>query len=245
MPSFDRLHIVGSLLLLVLGLSGCVTTPPLPAPRAVPLPVPEPVGPSPEQIRQRNVAFFLERAEAAQREGFLTQPPGASAYDYYLRVKQLDPGNTRAATGIQTIVIDFVERARDALRRRSFGEVDSFLNRAEELAPGNQLVAEVRGQLARERSRAKLDLPTGETLALPEVQLTAKSTDVVELLRGAARRIRSEGLRVIIVARSDAEGRWIYQQLREAVPGHRVRGDIKLGSPPRLLLIQTADGGGS
>ncbi|MFC6981009.1 hypothetical protein [Microbulbifer taiwanensis] len=66
----------------------------------------------------------------------------------------------------------------------------------------------------------------------------------MELLRGAAQRIRRGELRVIIVARNDAEGRWIYQQLREAVPGYRVRGDIKLGSPPRLLLIQPVAVGG-
>jgi len=233
-------------MLVALWLGGCVTTPPVPAPRAVPLPEPKPAGPSPEEIRQRNVAFFLARAEEAQRKGFLTQPAGASAFDYYLRVKQLDPGNRRAASGIQTIVIEFVERAREALRRRSFGEVNSFLSRAEELAPGNALVAEVRAQLVRERSRAKLDLPPGEILALPAAPLEAKSQEVVELLQANAQRIRREGLRVLIVARTDAEGRWIYQQLREAVPGYRVRGDIKLGSPPRLLLTQpVAAGDGS
>ncbi|SHF68979.1 hypothetical protein SAMN04487965_2458 [Microbulbifer donghaiensis] len=243
MSSFDRRHIIALSLLMTLSLSGCVTRPPLPAPRAVPLPE-QPRGPSPEEIRQRNVEFFLDRAEAAQREGFLTYPAGASAYDYYLRVRQLDPDNRRAASGIQTIVIDLVERARDALRRRSFGEVTSFLNRADELAPGNALVAEVRAQLVRERSRAKQDLPQGEVVELPAAQLAARSADTVALLRGAAARIRREDLRVIIVAPTDAEGRWIYQQLREAVPGYRIRGDIKLGSPPRLLLTRP-DGGGA
>lgn len=219
-------------------LGGCVTRPPVPAPRAVPLPEPKPVAPSPEEIRRRNVEFFLARAEEAQRQGFLTYPAGASAYDYYLHVRQLDPDNRRAASGIQTIAIEFVERAREALRRRAFGEVNGYLSRAEELAPGNPLVAEVRAQLARERSHAKLDLPQGETLALPADQLTAKSEQMTDLLRRTAERIRREQLRVIIVARNDAEGRWIYQQLREAVPGYRVRGDIKLGSPPRLLLME-------
>lgn len=240
MSSVNHLRIFAILMLLWLG--GCVTKPPVPAPRAVPLPEPKPAGPSPEEIRRRNVDFFLARAEEAQRQGFLTYPAGASAYDYYLRARQLDPDNKRAASGIQAIVIEFVERARDALRRRAFGEVNGYLGRAEELAPGNPLVAEVRAQLARERNRAKLDLPQGETLALPADQLAAKSEQMVDLLRRTAERIRRESLRVIIVARTDAEGRWIYQQLREAVAGYRVRGDIKLGSPPRLLL--QSDGGG-
>ncbi|KUJ82752.1 N-acetylglucosaminyltransferase [Microbulbifer flavimaris] len=230
---------IGILLAGVL-LAGCVTTPPLPAPRAVPLPESaKPAGPTPEQIRQRNIAFFLQRAEAAQREGFLTQPAGASAFDYYLRVRQLDPDNSRAATGIQTIVIELVERAREALRRRSFGEVNSYLNRADELAPGNPLVTEVRTQLASERSRASSDLPQGENISLPGGSLASRNEAVIALLRETAERIRRENLRVMIVARTDAEGRWIYQQLREAVMGYRVRGDIRLGSPPRLILMST------
>lgn len=240
LPSINRL--VG-ISLAALWLQGCISTPPVPAPRAVPLPQKqEPAGPTPEEIRQRNVAFFLSRADEAQRQGHLTQPAGASAYDYYLRVKYLDPGNRRAASGIQTIVIDFVERARGALRRRSFGEANSYLNRAEELAPGNALVSEVRAALERERSRARQDQPEGEALALPAGALSAKSDVAVQLLKDAARRIRAENLRVLIIARNDSEGRWIYQQLREAVPGYRVRANIKLGGPPRLML-QSPGGG--
>lgn len=220
-----------------LWLGGCVSAPPVPAPRAVPLPEPEePAGPSPEEIRQRNVAFFLERADAAQRQGHLTRPAGASAYDYYLRVKQLDPGNSRAASGIQTIVIELVGRARDALRRRSFARVSSLLNRAEELAPGNALVGEVRAQLASERSRASVKLPEGERVALPAGALSARSDAATGLLQDTARRIQRDNLRVLIVARSDAEGRWIYRQLRDAVSGYRVRANIRVGNPPQLIL---------
>lgn len=224
-------------LLAALWLGGCVTTPPVPAPRAVPVPEPEkPAGPTPEEIRQRNVEFFLQRAEAAQQQGYLTRPAGASAYDYYLRARQLDPGNSRAASGIQTIVIELVERARDALRRRSFGQVNSFLNRAEALAPGNALVKEVRAQLVRERSRASVELPEGEAVALPAGALSAKSDAAKQLLQDTAQRIQRENLRVVIVARSDAEGRWIYRQLREAVSGYRVRANIRVGRPPQLIL---------
>ncbi|SDK49818.1 hypothetical protein SAMN05216212_2475 [Microbulbifer yueqingensis] len=223
--------------LLASWLAGCVSTPAVPPARAVPLPeAAKPAGPTPEEIRQRNVEFFLARADAAQRQGFLTQPAGASAYDYYLRVRQLDPDNRRAASGIQTIVIEFVERARDALRRRSFGEVTTYLRRADELAPDNPLVAEVRAQLARERRQASAGLPEGETIALSPAALSAKSPELVSQLQELARRIRSENQRIIIVARQDAEGRWIYQQLREAVPGYRVRGDIRLGGAPQVIL---------
>ncbi len=167
-------------------------------------------------------------------------PAGASAYDFYLNVQQLDPGNQKAAAGIQIIVMELVARARDALRQRAFGQVSSLLNRADEIAPNNPLSAEVRTQLQREQRRAAADValdgPGAQAVPLPPAELTSKSPLVVQLLRATAERIRTHEMRVVIVARNDAEGRWIYSQLREAVPGYRVRGDIKLGNPPRLLL---------
>ncbi len=228
----------GGVIFLLL-LTACAA--PKPAPTvSQPQPAPAPSGPSEEEIRQRAVAHFLKRAEAAQREGFLTSPAGASAYDFYLNVQQLDPGNQRAATGIQAIVLQLVEQARDALRHRAFGRVNSLLNTADEIAPGNPLSAEVRAQVKREQARATADrVPAGagaQSVPLATAELDARSEKITRVLTGIAERIRQHQMRVIIIARTDAEGRWIYGQLRQAVPGYRVRGDIKLGSPPRLLL---------
>ncbi|MFA0790932.1 N-acetylglucosaminyltransferase [Microbulbifer echini] len=241
LPSLERLHSFGICLLMAVFLGACGSNKPAPAPPP-PSPVVQKPKPSAEQVRRNNVAYFLKRAERALGKGHLTRPAGASAYDYYLRVQQLDPGNRHAQTGIQTIVVTYVERAREALRRRAFAEVGRLLQRAEMLAPGNPLVAEVHAQLARERGRAHLDLPRGETIGLPAEGLKTRSQSLVEQLHQVAYRVRSEQLRVIIVAGNDTAGRWIYQQLREAVPGYRVRGDIKIGSPARLILIQPSGG---
>ncbi|WP_193432819.1 N-acetylglucosaminyltransferase [Microbulbifer mangrovi] len=240
----DRFYIrrpkMGAMALVLLTvLGGCATQPP-PAAPPKPVPPPKPAGPSPEEIRQRAVQHFLGRAERAQREGFITMPAGASAYDFYLQVLQLDPGNTQAAAGIQILVMDLVARARDALRQRAFGQVRSLLNTADEISPGNPLSKEVRAQLQREQQRARqdvtLDGPGAQTVPLAASELNARSDAMVQMLTSVAQRIREHQLRVIIVARTDAEGRWVYSQLRQAVPGFRVRGDIKLGNPPRLLL---------
>jgi hypothetical protein len=221
-------------------LAACAGAPPVPAPAPQPVAAPQP---SPDEKRQRAIAYFLARAEAAMEQGMLTEPAGASAYDFYLNVRHFDPDNRRAASGIQSIVLQLVDQAREALRSRAFGRVNSLLNTAEQLAPDNPLSAELRKQLAREQSHAQensaqVDMPGAETVSLPAAELSAKSAQVISLLQATAERIRQGGLRVIIVARNDAEGRWIYGQLREAVPEYRVRGDIKLGSPPKLLLAR-------
>ncbi|WGL15006.1 N-acetylglucosaminyltransferase [Microbulbifer bruguierae] len=230
------------MILAAAALAGCGSTPPEPPPQPAPVAV-APPGPTKEEIRQRAVQHFLQRAEDAQREGFLTMPAGASAYDFYLQVRQLDPGNTRAQAGIQTVVMQLVAQARDALRQRSFGRVNSLLNTAEEIAPGNPLAQEVRTQLQKEQRRAQQDVTlegaAAQAVLLPPAELSAQSDSMVVMLAAVAERIREHELRVVIVARTDTEGRWVYSQLRQAVPGYRVRGDIKLGSPPRLLLQKT------
>lgn len=237
-----RLPAIGCAVVLagaVTGLSGCAS-PPAPEPQPAPAPAVEPPKPTKEEIRQRAIQHFLRRAEEAQREGFYTMPAGASAYDFYLNVLSMDPGNQQARAGIQIIVMELVSRARDALRQRAFGQVNSLLNRADEISPGNPLSAEVRKQLQREQRRAAAavsqDGPAAQSVSLPPAELSAKSPAMVATLQSIAQQIRTHEMRVIIVARTDGEGRWIYSQLREAVPGYRVRGDIRLGSPPRLLL---------
>ena len=236
-----RLRAMGCAVVLVsavAGVSGCAT-PPAPVPQPAPAPVVEPPKPTKEEIRQRAIQHFLRRAEEAQREGFYTMPAGASAYDFYLNVLSMDADNQQARAGIQIIVMELVSRARDALRQRAFGQVNSLLNRADEISPGNPLSAEVRKQLQREQRRAAAvseDGPAAQSVSLPTAELSAKSPAMVAMLQSIAQQIRTHEMRVIIVARTDAEGRWIYNQLREAVPGYRVRGDIRLGSPPRLLL---------
>lgn len=238
MLAVETLHRCWLLLGFALILGACARQPPVPPPPPPTPPPQQPSEPTEAEKRARAVQYFLGRAESALEQGLLTEPAGASAYDFYLNVLHFEPGNRRAAVGIQSIVLELVDQAREALRSRAFGRVRALLDTAEQLSPDNPLSLELRAQLAQEQSRAQVKLPAGESVALPADGLSAKSEAVTALLQSTAEHIRRDNLRVMIVARSDAEGRWIYRQLREAVPGYRVRGDITVGSPPQLLLIQ-------
>ena len=48
---------------------------------------------------------------------------------------------------------------------------------------------------------------------------------------------RQAAARVVIRAGSDAQGRWIYEQLNRAPGDRRIRGEIEIGSPPRVTVI--------
>ena len=42
----------------------------------------------------------------------------------------------------------------------------------------------------------------------------------------------------MIRARSDAEGRWIYQQMADSPGDRRIRAELTLGAPPGVDLLQ-------
>ncbi len=63
---------------------------------------------------------------------------------------------------------------------------------------------------------------------------------IITKLTEIAKKLKATNSLAMIIARTDIEGRWIYQKMRDAVPGYRVRGDIKLGSPARIQLVPAA-----
>lgn len=67
--------------------------------------------------------------------------------------------------------------------------------------------------------------------------LSARNVGIKSVLSGIAQHARSQQSRLLIVARNDAEGRWIYQQMREAVKGFRLRGNIEYDAKPSIVLL--------
>ena len=48
---------------------------------------------------------------------------------------------------------------------------------------------------------------------------------------------RKPNARVIIRAGSDVEGRWVYGRLNDAPGDRRIRGEIVIGYPPRVVIF--------
>jgi hypothetical protein len=68
-------------------------------------------------------------------------------------------------------------------------------------------------------------------------QLNARSAALAKRLEKLGERAKSANMRVIIRSRNDAEGRWIYQQMRKAPGEPRIRAELTIGSPPRVELV--------
>lgn len=234
------------LLLLTGGLLSCQS--PLPEPESLPDPqeqVPvvdgeegsavsaaqEESRPAPDPfLRARILADMLYAAREAFDDNRLIFPAGDNAYDRYLEVLSVEPDNRVALQGIADIVDRYVFMANQAIEIGQFDNAEEYLGRASSIDPEHQQIAEARRLLEQERSfkRDYFDLDTAE--------LDEQSLEIMSQLGSIGEYVRNQDATFLITARNDAEGRWIYQVMREAVGGYRLRGNITLGSNPTIQV---------
>jgi hypothetical protein len=78
--------------------------------------------------------------------------------------------------------------------------------------------------------------PLQTVFNLNPADLSARNEHVKSQLAALAKRVQTSKEYVLIYARNDAEGRWVYQQMRKASANYRLRGNIKQHQKPRVVL---------
>lgn len=212
---------------------------PEPTPAPAPVAKPKPVITKEQQV----INMLILNGEYTLSQNQLLTPKNDNAYDYFRAVLKLDPNNARAKGGLQGIVMRYVDLARQAAARGNYSQATTMLNNARIVDPNNLLIKEVSTALTEQiksappvepyRGGANEFLLDASLLGKDDPQIIAKLTEI-------AQKLQATNSLAMIIARTDVEGRWIYQKMREAVPDYRVRGDIKLGSPPRVQLVPVA-----
>lgn len=210
-----------------------------------PEPAPEPVvEPKPVAHQETQaVKLLILNGEYTLAQNQLLTPVNDNAYDYFRAALKLDPQSDRARGGLQGIVMRYVDLARQAAARGNYSQATTMLNNARIVDPENLLIKEVAAGLTEQiksvppvepyRGGSNEFLLDANLLGKDDPQIIAKLTEI-------AQKLKATNSLAIIIARTDVEGRWIYQKMRDAVPDYRVRGDIKLGSPPRVQLVPVA-----
>lgn len=233
----------------VLGLVGiltaCQSTPKQEEPV---VPVVQQQAPVPVELtaQQKAVNALLSEADYCLSQNKLLNPIADNAHDRYRSVLLMDPANERAKLGLQTIALRYVEQARTAAKRGNLSEAQMLIRYARGI-DNNPVVQDAAETLRKQIATMPPPAPAkpyqaGEgEVVLDAKMLQAKDPQITTQLTGVAQKAKQTDQFVLIIARSDAEGRWIYQQLRNAVPGYLVRGDIKMGSPARVKLVTSLD----
>lgn len=184
--------------------------------------------------RSMLLADILYAARMAYEDNRLMSPAGDNAYDRYVEVLGMDPGNAVALQGIRDIVLRYTELADAATALGKFDEAAGLLNRAASLDPERAELA-----AARERLRVAQQNKV-ESFPLDPQGLRDQSLQTMSELAEIAQHIMRNEATFLINARSDEEGRWIYKVMRESVGGYRLRGNIDISGTPSVLVTMPA-----
>jgi hypothetical protein len=203
-------------------------TPPPPAPKPV---VEDVVEEEVEDPKAAQVYQLLLRANQAMQRDRLMKPEGDNAWFWFREVLYVEPDNAEAKAGIQRMGQRYVELATDAYRSGNSAQAELLLSRAKMLGADPALIGGVKFRM----QKGQLFAPN--EFALDAAALAERSAQISQRLAEVATLVKQKNSRIVIVAASDDDGRWIYQQLRDALPEFALRGDIQRGKTPHIVLL--------
>ncbi|MDE0452670.1 MAG: hypothetical protein OXI90_13010 [Gammaproteobacteria bacterium] len=186
--------------------------------------------PPPPPVEPPDVNPILDRAETAFSEERLIGTPGA-AHSLYLEVLEIDRDNPDALYGIERITEAFIQRARDAIRQERWTVAGLLLDQAARADADHPSLPSAKAQLRQLRDAERLQLDLGRD------EVRGRRQSVAGELAAFGAHARKPNARVIIRAGSDVEGRWIYARLNDAPGDRRIRGEIVIGYPPRVVIF--------
>ena len=173
---------------------------------------------------------LLDRAEAAFAEERLLGGPD-HAHALYLAVLEIEPDNPDALYGIERITEEFIQRARTAIRRERWTVARLLLEQAARADGDHPSLPSANTQLRQLRDAERLQLD------LSRDNVRGRGQTSADALADFGVHARKRNARVIIRAGSDVEGRWVYARLNDAPGDARIRGEIEIGYPPRVVIF--------
>lgn len=198
-------------------------------PQRVPEEVVEPA-PPPPPVEAPDVNEILDRAETAFSEERLLGGP-EHAHALYLAVLEIEPDNPDAQYGIERITEEFIQRARDAIRRERWTVAGLLLDQAARADEDHPSLPSVNTQLRQLRDAERMQLD------LSRDALRGRTQAAADVLARFGAHARKPNARVIIRAGSDVEGRWVYGRLNDAPGNRRIRAQLQIGYPPRVVIF--------
>jgi multidrug resistance efflux pump len=198
---------------------------------------------------------LLIKAREDLKANRLLTPVGNNAVDRYRAVLLLDKTNQQAALGLRGVADRYLQLSQTYASRQQFlrarqmvknaitvnGRTVATANMSKAIRRAEQKVRQVQKPPLQPSTVAANDDLNQATFILNSTDLKARNQAVVEQLASLGKRVKETREYVSIYARNDDEGRWIYQQMRQASTGYRLRGNIKRHGTPRIVLEEPLD----
>ena len=202
-----------------------------------PAPEPEPPTVSPEPpaepappFDQALLAQLLWLAEAALAADQLLTPESNSAAYWYREVLDLAPDHPQALRGLERVVERYIVLARRAMDGERWSSARTMLDRASVVDAKHPGIDPLRQQVDILSRAERL------TLALTAEEVRSRAPVARRKLENFGNNARLPRSRVSIRAGSDADARWMYQQLALAPGERRIRAGIDIGLPPLVTV---------
>lgn len=183
-----------------------------------------------ERAQRRYIADILfEGLQALDADRLLT-PVDNNAYSRFQRALAFDPDNAIALQGLQDIAARYLQLSLQASRRGLFAEASTMLENARLVSPDHPELAAVWVALQAEMNSGDLFFDLDST------EVTRRSESVRAKLVDIARQAQALSANFLITSPNDDNARWMFTVMREAVEGHRLRGNIELASRTSVRL---------
>jgi hypothetical protein len=209
------------------------------------------VPPSKNDVLIRQYLYEADDAFARDR---LTSPKNDNAYAGYHRVLALDAYNEKARAGLKHISRRYLSMAKKAEQDGDFERAIGYARQAQRIAPGYEGSAHMVQYLEKRRSEydarqmqvvkaggagAKVTLKSkGNEYFIGASDISRRSLVAKAQLAEIALKAKAMDSRIMIVAKNDDDGRWMYAQMRESLTDdYRLRGNIRVDSQVRIILL--------
>ena len=204
-------------------------TPSRPEPPVEPAPPPDIAAPDPGETEE--FLDLIDTAERALADDRLLTPEDDSAYFYYRKASTMAPHHPETRRGFERIVERYLQLAQIAMEREQWPHAGFMLDRAEYVDRSHTGIVSMREQLELLANAERL------TLRLDRTALRERTRAIASELVEFGQHARSDNARVSIRVPSDADGRWVYQQLNRSPGENRIRGRIEIGLPPQVTVL--------
>jgi hypothetical protein len=187
-------------------------------------------------INQDRLDLLLDQGDRALAAGRLLTPIDDCAYDYYRQALLVAPNHPAAVHGLERVADRYIGMAEQAADRGQFDTAKAMLKHARYVDPDRPGIAETQALIDMRSSAKRRHVP------LDAEELSSRAAGLADQLKALGGQAKAQDAWVIIHARSDAEGRWIYQQLASAAGDRRIRAELTIGAPPAVDLLQMNEG---
>ena len=191
--------------------------------------------PSQPSQQERFIAETLfEGLQALDQDKLLT-PVDDNAYARFQRVLAKDPSNEIALEGIEQVLLRYIELSAEASRRGQFSDAALFLEKAAFVNEDHSALAAAKVLLESEINSEDL------IFNLDSEDFMNRTEAAVAKLEEIAVQAREHNAFFLIIAPNDSLARWMYLQMRNAVTGFRLRGNIELANQTSVRLRVPAE----